>query len=166
MANLIPIASFLIAFILQTSIIVRINILHGAADIVLLTLIAWAIHDQSTANFRWGLLAGLMVGVASALPYWLGGIEYLLVILILSAIQVRVWQAPMLLLFSSVFIGTFIINGMDILYLFITGVPLIIDEVFNLVILPSLILNIILALPVFAIMGELAKQVYPPEVEV
>ena len=166
MANLIAIASFLIAVILQTTIFVRINILNGAADLVLITLVAWVIHEQSDASVRWGFLAGLLVGVASAFPFWLGAIEYFLVILFLSAIQARVWQAPLLLLFSSVFVGTFVINGMDFLYLFINGVPLIFDEVFNLVILPSLIINVILALPVFGIMGELAKQVYPLEVEV
>lgn len=166
MATLIASLSILIAVILQTSIIVRINILHGAADLVLLTLIAWVIHEQVNFSFRWGLFAGLLVGFASALPFWLGAIEYVLVILILGGIQMRVWQAPLLILFSTVFLGTFIINGMDFLYLWIAGVSFSLEEVFNLVILPSLVLNVILALPVFAIIGELAKQVYPPEVEV
>jgi cell shape-determining protein MreD len=166
MANLIASISLLIAAILQTTIVVRINILHGAADLVLLTLVSWVIYEQINSSFRWGLLAGLLVGVASALPFWLVVIEYVLVVTIFGAIQARVWQAPLLLLFSSVFLGTFIINSMDFFYLWITGVPLNIDEVFNLVILPSLVLNVILALPTYSIMGELAKQVYPPEVEV
>jgi rod shape-determining protein MreD len=166
MAILIATLSLLIAVILQTSIIVRINILHGAADLVLLTLIAWVLHERANSNYRWGILAGLLVGFASALPFWLGTVEYLLVVLILGGIQMRVWQAPLLILFSTVFLGTFIINGMDFLYLWIAGVSFAFEEVFNLVILPSLVLNVILALPVFAIIGELAKQVYPPEVEV
>ena len=166
MANLIASLSILIAVILQTTIVVRINILHGAADLVLLTLIAWVIHEQADSSLRWGLLAGLLVGFASALPFWLTAVEYILVVSILGAVQARIWQAPLFILFSSVFLGTFIINGMDFLYIWITGVPLNFDEVFNLVILPSLVLNIILALPIHSIMGELAKQVYPPEVEV
>lgn len=166
MANLIASISLLIAVILQTTIFVRINILYGAADLVLLTLVSWVIYEQIDSSFRWGLLAGLLVGIASALPFWLVVIEYVLVVTILGTIQARVWQAPLLLLFSSVFSGTFIINSIDFFYLWITGVPLNIDEVFNLVILPSLVLNIILALPIYSIMGELAKQVYPPEVEV
>jgi len=166
MVNLIAPISLLIATILQTTIVVRINILHGSADLVLLTLVSWVIYEQTNSSFRWGLLAGLLVGIASALPFWLVVIEYVLVVTILGAIQARVWQAPLLLLFSSVFLGTFIIYSMDFLYLWITGVPLNIDEVFNLVVLPSLILNVILALPIHSIMGELAKQVYPPEVEV
>lgn len=166
MANLIAFLSLLVAVILQTTILVRINILHGAADLVLLTLVAWIIHEQVNAEFRWGLVAGLLVGIASALPFWLTAIEYVLVVMVFGAIESRVWQAPLLLLFSSVFLGTFIINSMDFLYIWITGVPLNGDEVFNLVILPSLILNVILALPIYSIMGELAKQVYPPEVEV
>jgi hypothetical protein len=93
-------------------------------------------------------------------------IEYVFVVIILGSIQARVWQAPLFILYSSVFLGTFIINGMDFLYLWMIGVLLSSDEVFNLVILPSLILNIILALPIYSVMGEMAKQVFPPEVEV
>jgi cell shape-determining protein MreD len=166
MATLVASLSLLIAVIFQTTIVVRVNILHGSADLVLLTLVAWVIYEQSNSNFRWGLLAGLLVGIASALPFWLEVIEYTLVVTLLGAIKARVWQAPLLLLFSSVFLGTFIINSMDFFYLWITGVPLNIDEVFNLVVLPSLVLNVILALPTYSIMGELAKKVYPPEVEV
>lgn len=105
------------------------------------------------------------MGLASAIPFWLVMIEYMLVVWLLRAIQARVWQAPMLILFSSIFGGTFIINSMDFLFLWISGVELNFDEVFNLVILPSLVLNMILALPIFAIMGELAKQVFPLEEE-
>ncbi|MGD8458560.1 MAG: hypothetical protein PVF83_19460 [Anaerolineales bacterium] len=166
MANLIATISILIAVILQTTIVVRINILHGAADLVLLTLVAWVIHEQAKSIFRWGLLAGVLVGIASVLPFWLVAIEYIFVVIILGSIQARVWQAPLFILYSSVFLGTFIINGMDFLYLWMIGVPLSSDEVFNLVILPSLILNIILALPIYSVMGEMAKQVFPPEVEV
>jgi hypothetical protein len=166
MANLVAIFSLVAAIILQTSIVVRINILHGAADLVLLTLLAWVIHDQSDSHWRWGILVGLLVGFATALPFWIVLGEYVMVIWILSAIQARVWQAPMLILFSSVFFGTFIINGIDFLYLWISGISLNIDEVFTLVILPSLVINVILALPIFAIIGEIAKQVFPLEVEV
>jgi cell shape-determining protein MreD len=165
MANLIAILSLIAAAILQTTIAVRVNILHGAADLVLITLLAWVIHDQTDSHWRWGILAGAIMGFATALPLWIVVIEYVLVVWMLGAIQKRVWQAPMLILFSSVFWGTFIINAMDFLYLWILGVSLDFDEVFNLVILPSLVLNLILALPIFAVMGELAKQVFPFEEE-
>ncbi len=165
MANLIAISSLIAAAILQTTVAVRVNILHGAADLVLITLIAWIIHDQTDSLWRWGIFAGALMGLASAIPFWLVMIEYMLVVWLLRAIQARVWQAPMLILFSSVFGGTFIINSMDFLFLWMSGVGLDFDEVFNLVILPSLVLNLILALPIFAIMGELAKQVFPLEEE-
>jgi len=165
MANLLAILSLVAAAIFQTTIAVRVNILHGAADLVLITLLAWIIHDQTDSYWRWGILAGVLMGITSALPFWLVLIEYVLVVWMLGAIQARVWQAPLLILFSSVFWGTFIINGMDFLFLWIAGVSLDFDEVFNLVILPSLVLNVILALPIFAVMGELAKQVFPLEEE-
>lgn len=165
MANLIAISSLIVVAILQTTVVVRVNILHGAADLVLITLLAWIIHEQKDSLWRWGILVGGLIGLASALPIWLILIEYMLVVWLIRAIQARVWQAPLLILFSSVFGGTFIINIMDFLFLWVSGVEFNFNEVFNLVILPSLILNVILALPIFAIMGELAKQVFPLEEE-
>jgi hypothetical protein len=47
-----------------------------------------------------------------------------------------------------------------------TGVPLSIADVFGLVTLPGILLNMLLAIPVFAVMRDLARWVYPtPEVE-
>jgi hypothetical protein len=46
------------------------------------------------------------------------------------------------------------------------GVPLPINDSINLVILPSTLLNLLLALPIYAIVSDLAQWVYPEEVEV
>ena len=164
MANLIAFLSLLLAIILQMTVVTRVNMLHGAADLVLLVLLAWIIHEQTDTHWRWGILAGILVGLATALPFWIPLIEYIAIVGFVSMIQARLWQAPLLILFTAAFTGTFLINGLDFLYLWITGTPLVFEEVFNLVLLPSLILNVVFALPVFGLMGEIAKQVFPVEV--
>jgi hypothetical protein len=50
-------------------------------------------------------------------------------------------------------------------YLWISGVPLDLVEFLNIVILPTLVLNMLMALPVYGLVGEVAKKVYPREVE-
>ncbi len=92
-------------------------------------------------------------------------VEYLLVIWLLKGLQMRLWQAPMLIFFASIFFGTFIIFSIDFIYLWFSGTLFALDTAINNILLPSLVLNVLFALPVFGIMSELSKQVYPPEVE-
>jgi hypothetical protein len=48
----------------------------------------------------------------------------------------------------------------------ISGLELPISDVLGLVMLPSVLLNMLLAIPVYAVMRDLARWVYPaPEVE-
>ena len=91
--------------------------LHGAADLVLLTLLGWVIHEPTDTHWRWGILAGSLVGISSVLPFWIPLLEYLLVIWLLNGLQKRLWQAPMLIFFATIFFGTFIIFSMDLIYL-------------------------------------------------
>ena len=71
----------------------------------------------------------------------------------------------MLIFFGTIFFGTFIIFSIDLIYLWFSGVSFALEIAINYVLLPSLVLNVLLALPVYGIMGELTKQVYPLEVE-
>ena len=140
--------------------------LYGAADLVMLVLLAWILQADETTHWRWGILAGLLVGVSSALPFWLPVIGYLLLVALVTLAQRQVWQVPIWMLLISTFIGSFLIYGVEFSYLLITGVSLDLIDVINIVILPSLILNMILVLPVYGLVGELAKLVYPQEVDV
>ena len=106
------------------------------------------------------------MGVSSALPFWLPVIGYLLLVALVTLALRQVWQVPIWMLLISTFIGSFLIYGVEFSYLLITGVSLDLIDVINIVILPSLILNMILVLPVYGLVGELAKLVYPQEVDV
>jgi cell shape-determining protein MreD len=151
---------------MQNSIVTRLNMLYGAADLMMLVLLAWILQADETTHWRWGILAGLLVGLSSALPFWLPVIGYVILVALVTLAQRKVWQVPIWLLLISAFVGSFLIYGLEFSYLLITGVPLDLVEVINSVILPSLVLNMILVLPVYGLVGELAKLVYPKEVEV
>ena len=69
-------------------------------------------------------------------------------------------------MFSITFLGTLIVSLFSIVTLRIMGVPLPISDVLGLLTLPSVLLNMLIAIPVFAVMRDLARWVYPsPEAE-
>lgn len=144
----------------------RVYLLSGFADLPLVMLAAWALQEEVESAWHWAIAMGLMVGFVSGLPLYVPVIGYVLIVALAQVFQRRVWQAPLLAMFSITFLGTIIINALSFLVLSVLGTPLPVDDVLGLLVLPGVLLNMLLAIPVYAVMRDLARWVYPtPEVE-
>ena len=77
--------------------------------------------------------------------------------------QGRFWQTPLLVMFSVTIMGTLGMNLLSIVALQLEGTPIPFNDAFGYITLPSLILNLLLAVPVYAIMRDLAQWIYPTE---
>ena len=69
-------------------------------------------------------------------------------------------------MFVITFIGSLFSHMVSILAISLGGVSLPIFDSIRLIVLPSLILNLILAAPVYAVFRDLAEWVYPEEIEI
>ena len=166
MRNLIAIPVILLAVILQSSIVSRVALLSGTADLPLVMLAAWAMQDEVETAWHWAIAMGVLVGFVSGLSWVVPLLSYLLVIAFAQVLQRRVWQAPLLAMFSITFLGTISLSFFSLVVLRFSGISLSTADVFGLLTLPAILLNMLLAIPVFAVMRDLAHWVYPaPEVE-
>jgi rod shape-determining protein MreD len=166
MRNLVAAPIILLAVILQSAMISRIYLLSGFADLPLVMLAAWALQDDVESAWHWAAAMGLLVGFVSGIPLYVPVIAYILIVAMAQVLQKRVWQAPLLAMFSVTFLGTIIINVLSYGALTVIGVAMPMEDVLGLLILPGLLLNMLLAIPVYAVMRDLARWVYPtPEVE-
>lgn len=166
MPILISLPILAVVLMLQSIVISSFPLLNGYADLVLLVLVAWALHERARSAWIWAVVAGLMVGYISALPMMLPVIGYLLVTALARLVIRRVWQTPILTMFLVTFAGSLIFQGLTMVVLMVTGTPLPILESLNLVVLPGALLNLALALPVYAVVSDIANWMYPEEVEV
>ncbi len=151
------------AALLQVTLVARFNLLRGSADLVLLVMVAWMLQEGSRPDWRWGIPAGLMVGFASALPDWIFWLGYLTAAGACQLLHRRIWQVRLLTLITAVLLGTLSIQVITLIYLWLGSQPLNLGQAFNLVTLPSMLLNLILILPVNVIISELNKLL--PNVE-
>lgn len=166
MRDLLAIPIILLAVILQSSIVSRIPLLSGIADLPLVILAAWALQEGVDTAWHWAIAAGLMVGFVSGIPVLVPLVTYLLVVVMARLIQRRVWQAPLLAVFGIIFLGTFLLHVFSLGVLRLNGTVLPIVDTLGLLTLPSILLNMLLAIPVYAIMRDLARWMYPaPEFE-
>jgi rod shape-determining protein MreD len=166
MRNLIAIPILFLAVILQSAVISRVYLLSGVADLPLVMLAAWALQENVDSSWHWAAAMGILVGFVSALPWYVPVMSYLFVVMLAQMLQRRVWQAPLLAMFTVTFLGTIFLNILTYLVMRIGGVEMPFEDVLGLLVLPGVLLNMLLAIPVYAIMRDLSRWVYPtPEVE-
>jgi cell shape-determining protein MreD len=155
-----------LAMILQTAIISRMDLLSGNADLVLLILIAWGLQERVRSAWIWGAAAGLLVGFVSAVPWYIYLLSYLSAVGAARLLTRRIWQAPLLAMFAITFMGTLVMSMLTYFYISLLVIPLDFSLSFFQIILPSVLLNLLLAIPVHALVRDLARRLFPEEVAI
>lgn len=166
MALLLAVPVLGILLVLQSAVVSQVNLLQGAADLVLLALLAWSLQKRVRSAWFWGIIAGLLVGYVSALPFGVMLVAYLLAVALGVVLRRRVWELPILAMLIATFFGTLIVQIVQIAGLRVAGSTLPILEALNLVALPSVLLNLILAIPFYAVFNDLARWLYPEPIDV
>jgi len=160
----VPILGFLL--ILQSAVLSRIPLLGGTTDLVLLAVIGWALQKRVQTAWHWGIIGGLLVSYVSALPFGIYLLGYLMAVAMALAFRGRVWQVPILAMLITTFFGTMIVHLITLLVLRLLGDPLPLLQTLNLITLPSVLLNLLLAVPFYTLLGDLANWLYPEELEI
>ncbi len=160
MRNLVAFPILFLAVILQTTLVSKVQLLSGYADLVLVLLAGWALQERVTSAWHWVFVASLFVAYISALPWAAVILGYFVVVYLAQVLQKRIWQAPLLAMFAVTFAGTLFMNVFSYFLLTFLGTPLQFADVLSLIILPALLLNMLISIPVFAWMRELSRWVY------
>jgi rod shape-determining protein MreD len=154
----------ILASIVQVVIGSRLQLIHGSVDLVLLILVSWALQERAQYAWVWALIGGIIISIFSAIsPAVIIG-SYLIVTIMTRMFQRRMWQMPLLALLVMCFVGTIILHLFSILTLQISGINIDFVEGIRLVTLPSTLLNLLVALPIYTVMTDFANWIYPLEV--
>jgi hypothetical protein len=151
---------------LQTVVATTLPLLNGYADLMLVVLVAWGLQERVKNAWQWTAIGAGLVAYISAMPFYVPVAGYLMVMALAQLVRRRVWQTPVLAMFMVTFAGSILSQGVALAVLLVNGANLNIADSINLVILPGTLINLILALPVHALIVDLAQWMYPEEVEV
>ena len=165
MPHIVSALSLLVFYILQTTIFSQTPLVSGTADLVLLFLAAWSLQPQVKNSWIWTLITGFLISVVSAMPFYTPLIGYIGVVGISKLLQSKVWRTPLFAMFIVTLVGTFFQHAVYVVSLQFTGAPISWGDSIDMVILPSILLNLIFALPIYAVASDLAGRVYPLEEE-
>lgn len=159
----LPILGMLL--VLQSAVLSRIPLLQGTPDLMLLALLAWATQKRVDSAWHWAVIGGAMYSYVSAVPLGAPFAGCLAAVALARFMQRRIMQAPVLVMLLATFFGTLAMHMLILIALQFAGAPLPWVEALNLITLPSMLLNLLLAIPMYILAAGLAKRVYPETYE-
>jgi len=145
---------------LQISVISRIPLNHGIADIVLLFVIAWCLNRQARKYYIPTLLAGVLISFVSSIPFPGAIISYLTAALLTRVLVSRLWEMPVFSMLILTIVTTFFQHLLYIVMMQFQGISIPLLSSLEEITLPSIFLNIIIAFPMYLIVQDAQKFVY------
>lgn len=157
----IAVPIFLLTAMLQSTSISRIPLVHGTADLSLLVLIAWGIHSRS--NFAWVLAggAGYIMSFFTQVNWLAIAGPYIFLIIITQLLHVKFWNSPLLVMLSMSVLGSLLMHSVTLVFLFFQEIPINFNQAFSEVMLPSVFLNLLLALPIYFLIKDILGWINP-----
>lgn len=166
MATLIQVVVFIILVILQLAVVSAVPLLHGMADLLLVWVAAWALLSKSRSAWYYAFGAAISMAFVSAINPVVPFVSYFAVVLLARFFQTRIWQSPIMALIIVSFGGSLLQSLLSYFVLMLSGMQLDFQVSLVQVIIPSLFLNLLLALPVYAAGRDLHRSLFPYEVEI
>jgi rod shape-determining protein MreD len=164
MGYLVGVPLLALLAVLQATVFGQFRLLDGAPDLILLAVVAWALTGQKVQAMVFGLAGGLMLDLFSGIPLGATSIALILSAFLVSFTEESFWEAHLLMPLTAVLVTSLIFHAVNLLVLLLMGRLPEINYALTQVILPSVFVNVILALPSAQLAESLEQSLYPPEV--
>lgn len=132
------------AALLQSTVGARIAVAEGRPNLVLLLVIAWAVHRGIEEGVVGGVVGGLLLDVLSGAPFGLNAIVMALVGLAVGVREPGIYRSSVLLLSTTAFLTTLGYHVLVYLGLQLMGRQLPSAAVVSETLIPAMLLNALL----------------------
>ena len=148
------------AAFIQVGFFGQIRLMGGTPDLILLCIIAWSINDRTEYSWILTIGGGLIMSYISAMPMngylWM----YLFVWILIRFIKMRVWQMPLVLMLFVTITATLVVSVGTLGLLFLQNANVNYLEAFRQIIVPSLVMNLLLSVPIYAFLNDVINTIY------
>lgn len=160
----IPLIAFLA--IVQSAILSHLGILDGRPDLVLLAVVTWSLSGGAVEAMVWGWVGGMLIDLLSGLPLGVSAIALVGIAYLASLTEGRFWEGHVLVPVAAVLVASLLFLAVEMAALAVSGYPLQVIPALGRVVLPSLFLNLVLALPAAQLAEGLRDLLYPARVTI
>ena len=161
MAELLFYPILILLLILQMVIVRQLPLFNGSVDLLLLWLAACGLQKQGKNVWIGALFVALLMSFVSAQPWFIWIISYFSVVLLSRFMNRHFWHNPLIALILVVFFCSAISLFSQMGAMFLQGTSLELMKSVKYVIIPSIFLNLLFAIPVYVLVNDMAQWVYP-----
>jgi hypothetical protein len=163
MAELLFYPILILLLILQMVIVRHLPLFNGTADLLLLWLVAWGLQDKGKHVWIGAVFCAAIASFVSAVPWYAILVPYLGAAFISRFMNKHFWHNPLIALLIVVFICGLLEYAFQLGVLIFQGTGINFLVALKHVIIPSVFLNLLLAVPIYIIVNDMAQWVYPIE---
>jgi rod shape-determining protein MreD len=166
MAYLVGIPLLILLAIVQSTFLGTFRFLDGRPDLLLLAVVGWGLAGGKTETMVWGLFAGFLIDLLSGLPFGASAVALVFIGYMVTLFERRVWEANFIMPLGVTLVASFAFHIWNVGVIILMGRPFELNFALSRVILPSIFLNLILALPAVQLLTNLRGRLYPAEVDI
>lgn len=162
MANYIGIPILLLAAVINATIMPELRLGNGTADLVFLLVMSWALLADVRDAMLWAVIGGMLQDVLSIAPLGTSALGLVIVAFEADAVFGTVSRGNLIVPLVVAGVGTFVYQMITLLLLRMLGLSAVgLGQGLVYVMVPSTIMNVLLILPVFRLMGAVHRRAFP-----
>jgi rod shape-determining protein MreD len=148
----------------QSSVVARFPFLDGSPNLILLACVSWALTGRVVEAMVFAFAGGLFLDLLSGSPFGASAVALVAAVYLASLSEGRFWEAHPLAPLGVVAVASLAYYAITITALALGGHPIDLSLALSQVVLPSMFLNVLLALPAAQLAGRVRQAAFPPAV--
>lgn len=160
MGYYLAIPILLAAVAVQSSVVPQFRIFSGQPDLVLLLVLAWAVHADLEEGLMWAFFGGISQDLMSYLPLGASALGLVVGVFTIYGVRRQIFQLNIIVVVAIVMIMAVLQQIIQLGVLTVTGWSVNLISVIRYALIPSLFYNLALILPVYLVVRLIQRRIY------
>jgi len=156
---------FVVAALLQASLLPHLRVFGGQPDLIVILVIAWSALDAEREGLVWAFVGGLFVDLFSGVPPGISSLALLPVAFIVTLTEANLYRNNLLLTLPLAAAGALMYHVLYLILLrFLADYPVAWASSLTYVTLPSVLFDVILMIPALRLLLNWYDRLHPRQI--
>jgi len=158
---------FLVAALLQATVLPYLRFGGGQPDLIVVLVLAWSTLDHDREGVVWAFVGGLCLDLLSGVPLGISSLALVPVAYVVSFTEARVYRASLVLPLLLAAGGAIAYHALYVILLrFLAGFPVVWSTAIWYVALPSVVFDLVLMVPFLRLLGLWYDRLHPRQIKI
>lgn len=136
------------------------NNTRGQINLVMLVVLAWSIRADLSSAFVWAFVGGILIDLFSILPLGTSSAALLIIAYFVNGVARQIYRVRIFTIVAMALLASIFLYAFSFVALLLLGNHYDLPMQMRLVVIPTLLYNIVVAVPVYAIVRLVQRRVW------